>query len=828
MKKFFLFFSFAFLTCFGIVANAQSNCDLSLVIGSNLICNADNTYTVSVQALYTNAPTTGFLVVEGVSQAITGTGQTHYVTFPGDGSTNYVDAYFSANPACSATSVAITGPNCLAVTPSDDCYINVVISSDLGCDPVTGMIDVMVTVYYDSVPAGSQLVIEGTPYTPTSSPQTVMLQVQGNGSTYVFDAFFSNISGCNQASTSLMVPNCTPCNFDCNGICNGPTVPGVACNDNNANTINDMIQSSCVCAGTPLPACTPGTACNDGNPNTTNDMWNANCQCVGTQVFTAISISSMTTSVANGYYTVYFQASGGNGVYSSSNGSFNGSSFTSAQIPCGQNYTFTVYDSANSTPASITVTAPCSNTNPCSGFTISQTNYECQSTGGQWTLSFALSGGQAPYNIFGSYTDEAFTGTSFSVSGEDGSSIEINVTDANGCSITYQESNILCIKCTYALSMNNLTPQSVCGNGTVSGSSTLTDPDSHWPENGVTTYVIHTSSGNSLGTILGYNNSGTFSFSQLSGAQYGVTYYLSAVGGPDDNADGVADFTDACTKVANGIPVTFTTGGAITVSLSTTCNETTGETTVMVYVSGGNPAPYYYITGTTNGSYLPSQLPLSIIASDGTSVSFSVTDNNACSSSGSAAAGPFECKKTPISLLDFSGTATKNGNLLVWTSGSEIQNDFYTLSKSTDGVNFEFLAEINGSGTINYEKSYDFLDEKASAGLTYYSLSQTDMDGSTVNLGVIQVTRVVDHFGSLNIFPVPASSEISVNFEMIEAGEVTINIFDMAGKLVNQINKSATSGLNNTKISINTLPNGIYQLQVATDGQKVSSKFIKN
>ncbi|MFK7934017.1 MAG: GEVED domain-containing protein [Saprospiraceae bacterium] len=92
---------------------------------------------------------------------------------------------------------------------------------------------------------------------------------------------------------------------------NLPTTPGTACNDGNANTVNDVILADgCTCAGTINDPCanaggdsdndgvcdnddcepnnpnlptTPGTACNDGNSNTINDVIQADgCTCAGT------------------------------------------------------------------------------------------------------------------------------------------------------------------------------------------------------------------------------------------------------------------------------------------------------------------------------------------------------------------------------------------------------------------------------------------------------------------------------------------------------------------------------------------------------------------
>jgi hypothetical protein len=75
------------------------------------------------------------------------------------------------------------------------------------------------------------------------------------------------------------------------------------CDDGNANTIDDVFNEVCVCEGTLLlagcmdaSACNynaqalvddnscafPGDVCDDGNSNTVNDVFDNNCQCAGT------------------------------------------------------------------------------------------------------------------------------------------------------------------------------------------------------------------------------------------------------------------------------------------------------------------------------------------------------------------------------------------------------------------------------------------------------------------------------------------------------------------------------------------------------------------
>ena len=96
----------------------------------------------------------------------------------------------------------------------------------------------------------------------------------------------------------------------------GSQAPGTNCDDNNANTTNDVILADgCSCAGTvsaPIYDCPQleaniGDACNDGNANTENDVVTANCGCAGTQinvVLPSILINSVVVNEADGTATL--------------------------------------------------------------------------------------------------------------------------------------------------------------------------------------------------------------------------------------------------------------------------------------------------------------------------------------------------------------------------------------------------------------------------------------------------------------------------------------------------------------------------------------------
>ncbi|MEN9743951.1 MAG: hypothetical protein RLZZ65_1756 [Bacteroidota bacterium] len=112
---------------------------------------------------------------------------------------------------------------------------------------------------------------------------------------YIYSNTVVPVYGCMNPSACNYNPLATVDNGTC-------ILPGSPCNDNNPNTINDVIDANCNCTGTPMvmgcmdpSACNynplanmssgicilPGSPCNDNNPNTINDVIDANCNCTG-------------------------------------------------------------------------------------------------------------------------------------------------------------------------------------------------------------------------------------------------------------------------------------------------------------------------------------------------------------------------------------------------------------------------------------------------------------------------------------------------------------------------------------------------------------------
>lgn len=122
----------------------------------------------------------------------------------------------------------------------------------------------------------------------------------------------------------------------------------------------------------------------------------------------------------------------------------------------------------------------------------------------------------------------------------------------------------------------------------------------------------------------------------------------------------------------------------------------------------------------------------------GTETFYLAMDGNANSDCQFTLAG-VNIQQLPIELISFIGKRYANVNRLVWEVASELNNDYFTIERSTDGTIWREIGQIDGAGTSQEQRKYSFIDETFEARTNYYRLKQTDFDGAYEYSKVIYV-----------------------------------------------------------------------------------------
>ncbi len=85
----------------------------------------------------------------------------------------------------------------------------------------------------------------------------------------------------------------------------------------------------------------------------------------------------------------------------------------------------------------------------------------------------------------------------------------------------------------------------------------------------------------------------------------------------------------------------------------------------------------------------------------------------------------------PVDLVLFTGACVDRKNILKWESFTEMNNDYYTIENTTDGISFEEIGIVDGAGNSSEINAYEMVHENYRNAINYYRLKQTDFDGSS-------------------------------------------------------------------------------------------------
>jgi len=97
----------------------------------------------------------------------------------------------------------------------------------------------------------------------------------------------------------------------------------------------------------------------------------------------------------------------------------------------------------------------------------------------------------------------------------------------------------------------------------------------------------------------------------------------------------------------------------------------------------------------------------------------------------------------PVELSYFDGYNNGSYNLIKWVTKSEINNDYFTLERSYDGVNYTIIHKEMGNGNSSSEMNYSFNDYTYTLNsVNYYRLTQTDFNGKSKIFNVVSINNV--------------------------------------------------------------------------------------
>ena len=184
----------------------------------------------------------------------------------------------------------------------------------------------------------------------------------------------------------------------------------------------------------------------------------------------------------------------------------------------------------------------------------------------------------------------------------------------------------------------------------------------------------------------------------------------------------------------------------------------------------------------------------------------------------------------PVELIDFNVELIDNSVHIVWSTATEINNDYFTIQKSTDAINFEIVDEVPGAGNSQAVLNYTYIDDNVLDGVSYYRLKQTDFNGDFEFFPALSVNNQSDG-GSLkinNVKPNPFTNQFTMEIESETECNVEFMIMNMNGNKVYGTQIKINKGITEFKYTNgDNLRTGTYVLSIVQNGNPLTYKVIK-
>ena len=178
----------------------------------------------------------------------------------------------------------------------------------------------------------------------------------------------------------------------------------------------------------------------------------------------------------------------------------------------------------------------------------------------------------------------------------------------------------------------------------------------------------------------------------------------------------------------------------------------------------------------------------------------------------------------------------------MWQTANEYNNDYFEVEKSTNLINIETIAKVQGAGFSNTIIDYLVTDKNPYSGVSYYRLKQVDFDGTRSysdwvavefkDINELENTNnklvIEPEIEILSAYPNPTNDVVKILYNSSCNQEVQYSIFDYTGRLLDNGTHNSIKGENEIDLNFQTYENSVYIVIIKASKSTDQIKIIKN
>lgn len=168
------------------------------------------------------------------------------------------------------------------------------------------------------------------------------------------------------------------------------------------------------------------------------------------------------------------------------------------------------------------------------------------------------------------------------------------------------------------------------------------------------------------------------------------------------------------------------------------------------------------------------------------------------------------------------------GIMLKWSTAMELNNAMFVIERSTDGVDYENIGNVNGKGTTDETSEYNFLDVNASKSKLYYRLKQMDIDGSFSYSDIIALDKkIANNFMVVRMSAAAADDIFETTINAFDTKEMKMTVTDWKGNVLMDELQKLQNGLNSVMVDLSEMKPAIYKVTFQVEDEIETLTFRK-
>ncbi len=194
----------------------------------------------------------------------------------------------------------------------------------------------------------------------------------------------------------------------------------------------------------------------------------------------------------------------------------------------------------------------------------------------------------------------------------------------------------------------------------------------------------------------------------------------------------------------------------------------------------------------------------------------------------------------PVELSSFIANTTREGEIeLNWITESEIENIGFIIERKetntedwTEIASYLTESSLQGQGSVTYRTEYRYTDNKVEPNTQYdYRLADVSYSGEKTYHAVtvlgVETNPVPKSFTLHPAYPNPFNPVATINYELITAGNVTLTVYDMAGReIATLVNQYRSVGYHTARWNADTHSSGTYFIQLTQGNNTTVQKIV--